>query len=77
MKVQVLGMGCPKCFAMAQHTRAALATLGIAAEVEKVEDPRAIIAMGVITTPALVVNGTVRVSGRVPSSHEIAQLLAR
>ncbi len=77
MRVQVLGMGCPKCFALAQHTRAALAVLGVEAEVEKVEDPRAIMAMGVMTTPALVVDGTVRVSGRVPSSQEIADLLRR
>jgi len=76
MRIQVLGMGCPNCFALAQHTRAALSTLGIDAEVEKVEDPRAIMAMGVMTTPALVVDGKVRVSGRVPSSKELAELLA-
>jgi small redox-active disulfide protein 2 len=53
MKVQILGMGCAKCKALEQNARDALASAGIAAEVEKVSDPAKIAEMGVMTTPAL------------------------
>jgi small redox-active disulfide protein 2 len=76
MKVQVAGMGCPKCHTLAVHAGVALKQLGLEAVVEKVEDPRAIAQLGILTTPALVLDGRVVSSGKVLSSAEIAELLA-
>jgi small redox-active disulfide protein 2 len=76
MKVQVAGMGCPKCHALAVHAGVALKQLGIDAVVEKVEDPRAIAQLGILTTPALVLDGRVVNTGKVLSSAEIEELLA-
>lgn len=76
MKLQILGMGCAKCRALTENAKKAVAELGIQAEVEKVEDLPQIMKMGVMVTPALVVDGQVRVAGRVPSAAEIKKLLA-
>ena len=75
MKIQVLGTGCQKCKTLAQVTEQAVAELGIHAEVTKVTELREIMAMGVMMTPALVVDGSIKVSGRVPSLSEIKGLL--
>ncbi|NQU23764.1 MAG: TM0996/MTH895 family glutaredoxin-like protein [Candidatus Nealsonbacteria bacterium] len=74
--VQVLGPGCPKCEKLKQHTEAALSELGIEATVEKVSDIMQITSFGVMMTPALVVDGEVKIVGRVPSAEEIKQLLS-
>jgi small redox-active disulfide protein 2 len=71
MKVEVLGAGCKKCHALADLAQAVLKESGIAADVEMVSDPRRIMGYGVLSTPALVVDGTVKVAGRVPSANEI------
>ena len=76
MKLQILGMGCAKCKKLTDNTKQAVAEMGIQAEVEKVEDLQQIMKMGVMTTPALVVDGRVKVAGRVPSADEIKKLLA-
>jgi small redox-active disulfide protein 2 len=75
MKIQVLGTGCQKCKLLAEHTGQAVAELGISAEITKVTDLKQIMALGVMMTPALAVNGTVKVAGRVPSVAEIRKLL--
>ncbi len=75
MMIQVLGTGCQKCKTLAQLTEQAVTELGITAEITKVTDLREIMAMGVMMTPALAVNGTVRVSGRLPSLAELKTLL--
>lgn len=75
MTIQILGTGCAKCKTLLANTQAAVQALGISADVEKVEDIQQIIRFGVMTTPALVVDGTVRVAGRVPSVDEIKELL--
>jgi small redox-active disulfide protein 2 len=62
---------------LAEHTEQAVAELGISAEISKVTDLREIMAMGVMMTPALAVNGTVKVSGRVPGIAEIKTLLQK
>jgi small redox-active disulfide protein 2 len=77
MKLQVLGPGCPKCHALAVHAGVALKSLGLEADVEKVEDIRTIAAMGVMATPALAVDGKVVSAGKVLSSAEIAELIER
>lgn len=76
MNVKILGPGCKNCLNLEKRTRQALDDLGAHADVEKVTDYAAIAGYGVMTTPGLVVDGKVLVSGRVPSSDEIRELLA-
>ena len=74
--IQILGTGCPKCRTLAANAEAAVKALGIEATVEKVEKIADIMKFSVMTTPALVVDGAVKVAGRVPSVDEIKVLLA-
>jgi small redox-active disulfide protein 2 len=76
MKLQILGTGCARCHALAAATEKAAQTLGIQYELEKITDLNRIISFGVMTTPALVVDGKVKVSGKVPSVDEIKTLLS-
>ena len=76
MKLQILGKGCAKCMALGEHTEAAAKALGLEYELEKVTDLNAIIDAGVMTTPALAVDGTVKSAGRVLSVEEIKKLLS-
>ncbi len=69
--VQVLGSGCGKCTKLKEDVEVAVAELGIEAKIEKVEDIMKITEFGVMMTPALVVDGEVKVSGRVPTAEEI------
>jgi small redox-active disulfide protein 2 len=71
MKVQILGMGCPKCKALEQHAREAVAELGLEAEIEKVTDSDAIMDMGVMMTPALAVDGEVKSVGKVLTKDQV------
>jgi small redox-active disulfide protein 2 len=71
MKVQILGMGCPKCKALEQHAREAVAELGLEAEIEKVTDSEAIQDMGVMMTPALAVDGEVKSVGKVLTKDQV------
>lgn len=73
--IQVIGTGCPKCKLLAEHAEAAVKELGIEARVEKVTEIDKIIAMGVMATPALAVDGVVKSSGRVLSAKDIQELL--
>ncbi|MCX6868471.1 MAG: thioredoxin family protein [Verrucomicrobia bacterium] len=75
MNILVIGPGCQKCKLLAEHTEQAVAELGIVAEITKVTDLKQIMALGVMMTPALAVNGTIKVAGRVPSLEEIKKLL--
>jgi small redox-active disulfide protein 2 len=75
IKLQVLGTGCPKCKKLEENARAAATEAGVAFELEKVTDIQKIMQFGVMSTPALVVDGQVKVMGRVPSPDEIKQLL--
>ncbi|MEZ4387045.1 MAG: thioredoxin family protein [Candidatus Krumholzibacteriia bacterium] len=72
MKVLVLGTGCAKCSKLYDHAAAAIAATGVSAELEKVSDIQAILAHGVMMTPALVIDGVVKVAGKVPDVDEIA-----
>ncbi len=74
-KLQVLGTGCPKCKKLAETAEQAARDLGIDYELEKVTDINEIIAFGVMATPALAVDGDVKVSGRMPSVDEIKEML--
>ena len=73
--IQILGTGCKKCATLKQNTEAALEQLGVAAQVQKVEDINEILGYGVMMSPALVVYGRVKIVGRVASADEIAKLL--
>jgi len=75
-KLQILGTGCPKCKKLAEMTDAAAKQLGIAYELVKVTDINEITAFGVMMTPALAVDGTIKVVGKVPSVDEIKKLIA-
>lgn len=75
-RLQILGPGCPKCKMLAEHTEQAAKALGLEYTLEKVTDINDIIAFGIMTTPALVVDGEVKVAGRVPTAEAIKQLLA-
>ncbi len=76
MKLQILGTGCAKCNALTIATEKAAQTLGLEYELEKVTDLNQIMSFGVMMTPALVVDGKVKVSGKVPSADDIKKLLA-
>lgn len=75
MEIKVLGTGCAKCKTLEKSTIEAVSQSGIDATVIKVEDFIEIMKLGVMTTPALVVDGEVLVKGRVPSVSEISQML--
>lgn len=75
-KIQILGTGCPKCKKLAENAEAAAKELGIEYDIEKVTDINEMMKFGVMMTPALAVDGQVKVVGKVLSPDEIKQLLA-
>ena len=75
MKLQILGTGCARCHALTMATEQAAQSLGLQYELEKVTDLNRIMSFGVMMTPALVVDGKVKVSGKVPSVDEIKTML--
>ncbi len=75
MNILVIGPGCAKCKTLAQFTEQAVRELGVTAEINKVTDLRQIMALGVMMTPALAVNGNIKVVGKVPSIPEIKTIL--
>lgn len=77
MNLLVIGPGCSRCRTLAQHTEEAVRELGITAEISKVSDLKQIMALGVMMTPALAINGTVKVVGKVPSVPELKALLTQ
>ena len=74
-KLQILGTGCFKCRKLAQNTETAAEELGIEYEIEKVTDIDGIMKFGVMMTPALVVDGEVKVAGKVPGVEDIKDML--
>ena len=72
MQIKILGTGCAKCQRLDQLTREGVAELGIEAQFDHVRDMKMIMAYPVMTTPALVIDEAVKVSGRMPSKDEIA-----
>ncbi len=75
MKIEVLGTGCPKCKKTYENAAEAIKELGIEAELVKVYDSVEIAKRGVFETPALVIDGEIKVAGRVPSVEEIKEML--
>ena len=75
MKIQVLGTGCAKCKQLTANAEAAVAELGLGVPVEKVEDLREIMRFKVMSTPALVVDGVVRSTGKVLTPGDVKAFL--
>lgn len=74
-KIQILGTGCPKCQRLGENAEKAARELGIEYEIEKVSKIDEITAFGVMSTPALAVDGKLKVSGKVASPEEIKEIL--
>lgn len=75
MTIKVLGPGCARCKATVDSAKKAVAELGIAAEIEKIEDVETIMRYNVLATPGLVIDDKLRISGRVPTVQEIKDLI--
>ncbi len=76
LDVKVLGPGCPRCQELMKRTQSVARELGLNCRVEKVTDIRQITSYGVMITPALVVDGQVKVSGKVPSLDDLRKILS-
>ncbi|HOO72861.1 MAG TPA: thioredoxin family protein [Spirochaetota bacterium] len=77
MKLEILGTGCAKCAKLEEVSRKAADELGLDYELEKVKDINKIMDYGVMITPALVVDGEVKIAGRVPSVEDIKKLISK
>jgi len=75
MKIEILGTGCPKCKKTEKVVKKVVEELGKDAEVVKVEDLQEIVNRGVMMTPAVVIDGDVKIVGHIPSVDEIKKLL--
>ena len=75
-KIQILGTGCPKCKKLAENAEAAAKALGIEYQLEKVTQINDIMKMGVMITPALAVDGQVKIAGKVASPEDIKKMLS-
>lgn len=75
MDIKILGTGCSKCKTLEATTRQAVEELGLNASIEKVEDFQKIMEYGVMSTPGLVINGKVVLSGKLPKLAEVKELL--
>jgi small redox-active disulfide protein 2 len=74
-KIQILGTGCPKCQALARNAEAAVQELDMKYELEKVTDINEIMKFGVMMTPALAVDGEVKIAGKVLTAEQIRAML--
>jgi len=75
MRIEILGGGCSKCKATEKIIRQVVEELGKEVEIVKVEDLQEIVNRGVMVTPAVIVNGEVKITGRVASAKEIKKIL--
>jgi small redox-active disulfide protein 2 len=76
MNIEILGPGCYRCEATEENVRKALEALGLEAQVKHISDPQEFGRRGVVFTPAVVIDGRVQSSGRVPEVEEICTWLA-
>lgn len=77
MDIKIIGEGCPDCGRLYDNTAAALAELGIQAEIQKIGDLMEIVKLGVFAAPSLMIDGKLAVSGTVASKKEIAKILKK
>lgn len=76
MKIEILGMGCPKCKKLYENAQVAVKESGVQAEVVKVEDIQKIMDYALMTTPAIAIDGEVKAAGRVPAPDEIKKWIS-
>ena len=76
-KIAILGTGCAKCNQLEENVRAAVAIAGIETEIIKVKNMDEIAEYGMVLTPAMAVDGKVKVSGKVPDAAKLAEMLAK
>lgn len=76
MNIKILGTGCKKCQTLEKMTRAAVDSLDLVVDIEKVTDPGEIASWGVMATPALVIDDDVVLAGRLPNERDLAALLS-
>lgn len=77
MKIEILGMGCAKCNKLEDLVIEAVREMGIETQVDHVQDIKKIMTYGVMTTPALVIDGEVKVAGKIPTKEEIKKFLGK
>jgi len=75
MRIQILGVGCPKCRTLYENAEKAVAATGVDAVIERIRDIQQIMTFDILVPPGLVVNGEVKVVGRVASVEEIKRLI--
>ena len=75
MKIEILGTGCPNCKQLETNTKKALEETGKKAEIIKITDIKKIVEYGVMSTPAIVIDGKVKAYGRIPETEEIKKWL--
>ncbi len=75
MNIKILGTGCPNCIKLEENTKQALAELKLEALVEKVTEIQEIMSYGIMSTPALVIDGVVAMVGQVPNVEKIKQII--
>jgi small redox-active disulfide protein 2 len=75
MKIEIFGTGCVKCKRLEKNVREALSDTGITAEVVKIEDIDAIMEQGIMVTPALAIDGDIKLMGKVPSVEDLVKLI--
>ena len=77
MNIEILGMGCAKCHKLDELVRTTVREMGVDASITNVQDVKKIMAYGVITLPGLVIDGKVKIAGRIPSANELKNLIGR
>ncbi len=77
MKIEVLGPGCPKCNTTMENVKKALAELGKKADVSKVTDINTMIERGVMSTPALIIDGKLMIQGKIPSVEQFKEWIQK
>jgi small redox-active disulfide protein 2 len=76
MRIEILGMGCPKCKRLYENAQVAVKEANVQAEVVKVEDIQKITDYGLMSTPAIAIDGEVRAAGRIPAPDEIKKWIS-
>ena len=77
MNIKILGTGCPNCLKLEANVKQALEELKIEAKMEKITDIAEIMSYGVMSLPALVIDGEVKLSGRIPDKEELKELFSK
>ena len=76
MKIQILGTGCPKCVETLKNAETAIQETGIDAEIVKITQLNDIMNFGVMMTPALAIDGDVKISGKIPTVEDIKKIIS-